>query len=110
MLPITNFQIRPASAASFWGRGLRLFSFQKSLAGGELDDSHVTPKSSLNILRYGIDSRGSAPFPERDRHQGNFCGAAPGRHQHRENFCGAAPGHNLGFASHKPVNKFFTIS
>jgi hypothetical protein len=32
-------------------RGIRLFSFQKSPAGGELDDSHVTPKISANILR-----------------------------------------------------------
>jgi hypothetical protein len=34
----------------FFEGGIRLFSFQKSPAGGELDDSHVTPKSSLNIL------------------------------------------------------------
>ncbi len=54
---IANFQIRSVIATSFLRRGIRLFSFQKSPAGGELDDSHVTPKSSLNILGYGMDYR-----------------------------------------------------
>jgi hypothetical protein len=47
-------------------RGIRLFSFQKSPAGRELDDSHATPKSNLNILRYrqSLDSSQSAgSFP-----------------------------------------------
>jgi hypothetical protein len=39
-------------------RGIRLFSFQKSPAGGELDDSHMTPKSSLKILHYGTNILG----------------------------------------------------
>jgi hypothetical protein len=35
--------------------GYRLFSFKKSpTADGELDNSHVTPKSSLNIIGYRI--------------------------------------------------------
>jgi len=59
ILPIADFQIRLGIAASFLRGGIRLFSFQKSPAGGELDDSHVTPKSSLNILGYGSDFRQS---------------------------------------------------
>jgi len=55
ILPIANFQIRPGIATSFLRRGIRLLNLQKSPAGGELDDSHATPKSSLNILRYGVD-------------------------------------------------------
>ncbi len=44
-------------------RGYRLFSFKKSpTADGELDDSHLTPKSSLNILRYGRDFRQFVPL------------------------------------------------
>jgi hypothetical protein len=43
-------------------RGIRFFSFQKSPAGGELNDSHVTPKSSLNILGYGRDLRKFVPI------------------------------------------------
>jgi hypothetical protein len=31
---------------------------------------------------------------------------SPGRNRHRGNFCRSTPGRNLGFASHKPVNKF----
>jgi hypothetical protein len=38
-------------------QGIKFFSLQKSAAGGELDDSHVTPKSSLNILPIGRDFR-----------------------------------------------------
>jgi len=58
MLPIANFQIRPAIAASFLRRGIRLFSFKKSpTADRELDDRHMTPKISANILGYGADSR-----------------------------------------------------
>ena len=70
ILPIANFQIRLGIATSFLRRGIRLFSFQKSPAGGELDDSHATPKSSLNILRYGRDFRLSVPLVNliRDRH------------------------------------------
>jgi hypothetical protein len=46
-------------------RGIRLFSFQKSLtADGELDDSHVTPKISANILCYGSDCRLYVPSSE----------------------------------------------
>ena len=67
ILPIANFQIRPGIAASFLRRGIRLFSFQKSPAVGELDDSHVTPTSSLNILRYGVDSRMLVPPSESDQ-------------------------------------------
>jgi hypothetical protein len=66
ILPITNFQIRSAIAASFLRRGIKLFSFQKSPAGGELDNSHVTPKSNLNILRYGVELRKSVPPSESD--------------------------------------------
>jgi len=51
ILAIADFQIRPGIATSFLRRGIRLFIFQKSAAGGELDDSHVTPKISANILR-----------------------------------------------------------
>jgi hypothetical protein len=79
ILPIANFQIFPSIAASFLRRGIRLFSFQKSPAGGELDDSHATPKSSLNILRYGWILEGLSPSPERDRHRENFSGSTPGR-------------------------------
>jgi hypothetical protein len=63
---IANFQIRPGIAASFLRQRIRLFSFQKSPAGGELDDSHVTPKSSLNILGYGVDIRKFVPDSESD--------------------------------------------
>jgi len=53
ILPIADFQIRLGIAVSFLRRGIKLFSFQKSPAGGELDDNQVTPKSSLNILGEG---------------------------------------------------------
>ena len=66
ILPIADFQIRSGIAASFLRRGIKLFSFQKSPAGGELDDSHATPKSSLNILPAGRDFRLSVPNSEFD--------------------------------------------
>jgi hypothetical protein len=66
ILAIANFQIRPGIATSFLRRGIRLFSFQKSPAVGELDDSHATPKSNLNILRYGFDYRMLVPPSESD--------------------------------------------
>jgi hypothetical protein len=54
-------------AGSFLRQGIRLFSFKKSkTAGGELNDSHVTPKISANILGYGIDCRKSVPPSESD--------------------------------------------
>src|SRR4028119_2111351 len=63
ILPIANFQIRPPIRASFWGRGIRLSIFKKSrAAGGELNDSHVAPKISANILRYGGENRQSVPL------------------------------------------------
>ena len=42
----------------------------QSPAGGELDDSHATPKSNLNILGYGCDFRLSVPLVNviRDSH------------------------------------------
>jgi len=62
ILPMANFQIRPGIAGSFLRQRIKLFSFKKSpTTGGELNDSHVTPKISANILGYGSDCRMSVP-------------------------------------------------
>jgi hypothetical protein len=50
----------------------------------------------VNDLQNGAILETLSPSPDRNRHQGNFCRSAPG--------------HDLGFTSHKPTNKFFTVS
>jgi hypothetical protein len=45
---------------------------------------------------YGRISESLPPSPDRDQHQGNFCGSAPRRNQHRGNFAARLLGTILG--------------